>query len=192
VKIGVPWAYHVVDSLRIPVADGHREWLEKEFVARNLVLPYQEALAANSEKGIMASIDASDGIGGALHLMCHMSNVGIQVNYRNMCEVVHETAVTLAASLDVDPVSFAFSPGFTWENVFAIDPEAMAAVSARVAGAGGRLITLGHFVMEPGSRIEMGGRRVRSLALYFNEGFRDERYLSNSVEAWRAHRFIVE
>jgi thiamine-monophosphate kinase len=186
-RFGSAWAHQVYSALDISVSPEYAAILREHFFRDNLRLPFRETLAATSAHGINAGIDTSDGAGAAFHLLAIESKVCLVLDYDALLSCIDKIVLPLSSTLKIDPIKFAFSPGFVWENVFSIDRRAFAEARARVREVGGELYEIGRFEEGTGVRMHMPNGGVVGITPFFNEAFRDDRSQSNSAEAWLSH-----
>jgi thiamine-monophosphate kinase len=189
-KIGLPWTYILSNSLHWNLPGPDYDFLEARFMDQNLSLPFQETIAANRSTGITSSADTSDGLGGAIHILSTSSGLGVNLQYDSIRACIDQHVGRYASRLGVDIMNFAFTPGYVWENLFTVSPESFRAVQSRVRAVGGDLLDLGVMTADHSDiKLTTPEGKTVPFSLFFNEGFRSDREISNSTEAWLQHRF---
>jgi thiamine-monophosphate kinase len=191
-RIGLPWVDIVSRFLGWQMSSEEHDFLEAQFMQQNLSLPYQETRAAAQEPGVTASVDTSDGIGGALFLLSKSNNVGIDIFYDNVLSCLDERISDYSRRLGIEPINFAFTPGHIWENVFTITPTSFEHTQERVRNIGGDLLQIGVLTQENSDiRMIMPDGSKKTVDLFFNEGFRADREISNATDAWLNHKLFI-
>jgi thiamin-phosphate kinase len=191
-KIGLPWVEILSGHLKWNLPIEEFDWLQAEFMKQNLCLPFQETRAATEFQGVTSSIDTSDGVGGALHLIIANRELGIELDYAALRQCIDPRVNKYAERLAVDPIKFAFTPGHIWENVMTVDPSLFTNTQQRVRSVGGDLVRIGEITDDSQSvLIRRRNEDLRPLALFYNEGFRKDRRISNDTTAWIEHTLIL-
>jgi thiamine-monophosphate kinase len=191
-RIGLPWVDILSRFLDWGLSSEEQEFLEQQFMRQNLSLPYEETRAATKKPGITASVDTSDGIGGAVFLLAKSNGVGINLFYDDLFSCLDKRIEPYSRRLGIEPINFVFTPGHIWENIFAITPVSFEETRERVQNAGGDLIKIGVLTPNPADILMvMPDGDLQQVNLFFNEGFRADREISNATDAWINHKLFA-
>jgi thiamine monophosphate kinase len=182
-KVGLAWSYFVADHYRVDLPEETLDELRSCYLADNLSLPFHETRAAALSGAVTACVDTSDGIGGALHLITNDGKLGALISYPDVMSLLDGRAIAIANKLNVDPLKFLFTPGFVWENLFAIQAERFEEVRQLVRREDGDLVRIGMVSKEAGIAMRYADGSLRKVALFFNENFTGGDWLERELWA---------
>ncbi|EKS32659.1 thiamine-phosphate kinase [Afipia clevelandensis] len=189
-KIGVAWSYFIADHYKLVLSDEVMSDLKSSFLEDNLLLPFDETRAAASSGAVNACVDTSDGLGGAIHLLTDGAGFGAEIIYEKALALLDDRISLVSNELKVDPLCFAFTPGFVWENLFAIEAEKFEAVRNLVIATGGDLINIGRITESKGTTMRFADGEKRNLRLFYNENFTGGDWLDRLPTRWQEHNLF--
>jgi thiamine-monophosphate kinase len=143
--MGVPWgrawANAVINELNLDVPSE----LASRYQRANydLRLPYDESRAVIATGGVAAGLDLSDGLGGGLRILSRASDVGFSINRTTLRELIDPELAPVAQALDIPLECLTLSPGYIWENLYAIDYAFAEQASLAAEAAGGKFTVIG-------------------------------------------------
>ncbi|MFC5746915.1 AIR synthase related protein [Actinomadura rugatobispora] len=137
---GRRWGHHLVEHFALPVGEGVRALLAAS--EDDIMLPVAET-AALLASGVTAGLDLSDGLGASLRILATANSVGFTVLPDALDEIVDEAAVApVAAHLGIRTRAFAMSPGYVWNNMYAVPAERAEQARAAARRAGGDFVVV--------------------------------------------------
>src|SRR5580698_6446277 len=124
-KWGARWANQLATQYDVQLAGDLRSRLAASDLEIELPLAETQALM---EQGILrAGLDLSDGIGAGLQILAEANDIGFNILPTALDELVDPLAAAVADALGILPRSMILSPGYMWENMYAIDRSSVTA-----------------------------------------------------------------
>jgi thiamine-monophosphate kinase len=138
---GGAWANAVIHELKLEVPSEVASRYSR--ANYDLRLPYPESRAVIATGGVAAGLDLSDGLGGGLRILSRASEVGFSIDRSRLRELVDPMLVPVVRALDIPLECLALSPGYIWENLYAVDSALAEQASLAAEAAGGRFTVIG-------------------------------------------------
>jgi thiamine monophosphate kinase len=177
---GRRWAYHLATHYELSLSDPLTNYLgagEEE-----LQLPMAESLALTQAGLARAGLDLSDGLGAGLSLLSSSNHMSIRIDPATISSLVDPKLEPVASALEFDMRAFAFSPGYTWSNLYAIGVENISEAVEKVAEAGGKLVVVGEAI-EGDSDVTYGDRVIPAIEAASDEKFKNWDW-KDRTEVW--------
>jgi len=178
---GARWAHAIIHELRLEVPSKLAGWCA--LADRTIRLPYAESQAAIATGYVRAGLDLSDGVGGGLRLLARTSDVGINLDRTALASLVDIRLVPVSRAVNLPIECFALSPGYNWENMYAVAEEGASAVAEAVRSCGGLFTVVGRTEYTPGIRLD--GVNVAESRLPVDEKFAKDHTWEDRFTAWR-------
>ncbi|MGH8601559.1 MAG: AIR synthase-related protein, partial [Gammaproteobacteria bacterium] len=178
---GLRWANAAIRQLNLTVPSEVASLCESaDHVIR---LPYLESKAVIATGYVRAGLDLSDGIGGGLRILARASKVGVSVSRAALAGLVDPRLSPVAEALGLPLECFALSPGYNWENMYAVEDAEAETVIEAAQSVGGRFSVIGHVMSDPAIRID--GVEVDGTRLPTDEKFAKNYTWENRFTAWQ-------
>lgn len=178
---GTRWAHAVISAFRLEVPDALAEACrEADYM---LTLPFEETRAMISTGLLRAGLDLSDGIGGGLKILSRVSQVGASIDRASLRRLVDPTLRPITDALGLPLECMVLSPGYNWENMYAVDKRDVDSVTAAAQASGGQFTIVGEVTQEPG--ILLDGEEIDLERLPADEKFARDYAWEERFEAWR-------
>jgi thiamine-monophosphate kinase len=185
---GPRWAHAVIDAFDLNVSDALADACrEADYL---LTLPLAESLAITATGHAMAGLDLSDGIGGGLKILSRASQVGVNIHRDRVRGLVDPSLQPVVKALDLPLECMALSPGYNWENMYAVPEDKVDIVTRAAMDAGGMFTIIGEVTEEMG--IQLDGRKIDLELLPADEKFAKEYAWEDRFGAWQrnCHRLL--
>jgi thiamine-monophosphate kinase len=137
---GARWANQLATSCELDLGRLRQKLAEADLT---IALPLVESRVLAEGHLVRAGMDLSDGIGASLKILSMANSIGFDVHPAALDELVDAEAGTVVSSLGIAPRALALSPGYMWENIYAVDPSQVGGAMDAVATVGGKLTVIG-------------------------------------------------
>jgi thiamin-phosphate kinase len=180
---GARWANAVIRELELDVPPDVAEFCRTadQFIR----LPFRESQEIISCGFVRAGLDLSDGIGGGLRILARASNVGIDIDTKQLADLVDPRLEPVARAMDLPIECLALSPGYNWENMYVIEKSSLRLVSRAAERSGGKFSVVGAVRDTPGIGID--GRNIDISRLPADEKFARDYAWEDRFGAWRSN-----
>jgi thiamine-monophosphate kinase len=146
---GERWANQLATSYDLALESDLKSHLMRADLA--IDLPVLESRVLTNNNFVRAGLDLSDGIGASLRILSQSNGVGFNVIPDALDELVDPQAAAVANALGLAPRALIMSPGYMWENIYAVDPAVAKEAVAATKAAGGCLTIIGTATAEKNS-----------------------------------------
>ena len=179
--MGTRWAHAVIGAFRLEVSAELAETCRA--ADYQLTLPFAESLAMAATGLLRAGLDLSDGIGGGLKIISRASNVGARLSRSALRSLVDPSLTPITDAIDLPLECMALSPGYNWENMYAVDKRDIDAVTAAAEASGGLFTVIGEATEESG--IFLDDEEIDLAVLPADEKFAHDYAWEDRFGAWR-------
>jgi thiamine-monophosphate kinase len=176
---GARWANQLAVTYDLPLGQLRKELADTDL---DIALPVAESRTLADRQLVRAGLDLSDGIGASLKILGQANDIGFDVKPTALDDLVDPTAASVATSLGMAPRALALSPGYMWENMYALDPEQADQAVRAVSQAGGKLTVIGEASKEIRG-VLYGGRESAVIDAASDEKFKSFPW-ENRVTRW--------
>jgi thiamine-monophosphate kinase len=178
---GGSWAHALINEFGLDVSGELAAQCRQ--AQYDLRLPYQETRAVIGTGGAVAGLDLSDGLGGGLRILAKASEVGLSVDRSALKELVDPLLAPVAQALDIPLECLALSPGYVWENLYAIDGACVEQAVAAAQAAGGTFTVIGSTTAD--RVITFDGQPVEESRIPADEKFAKKHAWQDRFPVWQ-------
>ncbi|MEV2221689.1 AIR synthase related protein [Nocardia vinacea] len=179
-KWGKRWANHLVNHFSLDLAPDIRQTLADSDQEFNL--PVAESRMLIDRSLAVAGLDLSDGIGSSLRILAEANGIGFDLSSNSLDEIIDQAVAPVASALGIHTRSFALTPGYMWNNMYAVRSTDADAARTCAQAAGGDFIIIAEATDKAGELLYDGSANG-ALAAASDEKFRAWAW-SDRTEWW--------
>ncbi|WP_454195755.1 thiamine-phosphate kinase [Nocardia sp. Marseille-Q1738] len=179
-KWGRRWANHLVNHFSLDLELDVRQILadsDNEFS-----LPVAESRTLIERDFAVAGLDLSDGIGSSLRILAEANGIGFDLQSKSLDELIDPAVAPVADALDIHTRCFALTPGYMWNNMYAVRAADADAARACARAAGGDFVIIAEATDKTGE-VLYDGSASGAVAAASDEKFRAWAW-SDRTEWW--------